>query len=381
MLNIAYPHIEGEAFEHSLKKEVAQNGRLLEILRLLYVRGDRGDCATRLWHSLSFHPNATISTSAGRIARQLGLSLPMRGSGRDRFWPVLFHGRNLGNDEFFYWMMRPEVAKVCKALFSDLIYGQEPAPFGFLFTWNPIKWDWADLDSHIYQCKLGVPVQQSWHCISKQYVEPGDHAFLFRTGKQGNGLMGHGMIVSRPHDGKVAIEWSTLLKPEAGLPLDRQYLSEHVNGKQSWAPQAPGIAIRPDALEKLLEEWNLNEWDKIQAEFQNPAAHLNSSFSEGTVRYALARRIERNPVARERCIQHHGVRCKACNLDFHEKYGAVGTGFIHVHHLDPLANGVRHVDPERDLVPVCPNCHAMLHRRTPPYSIDELKLQITNGMT
>ena len=31
------------------------------------------------------------------------------------------------------------------------------------------------------------------------------------------------------------------------------------------------------------------------------------------------------------------------------------------------------LDPINDLIPVCPNCHAMLHRRCPPYTPEELK--------
>jgi 5-methylcytosine-specific restriction protein A len=30
------------------------------------------------------------------------------------------------------------------------------------------------------------------------------------------------------------------------------------------------------------------------------------------------------------------------------------------------------VDPIKDLRPVCPNCHAMLHQKTPPFSIEEM---------
>lgn len=31
------------------------------------------------------------------------------------------------------------------------------------------------------------------------------------------------------------------------------------------------------------------------------------------------------------------------------------------------------IDPISDLRPVCPNCHAMLHKKNPPYTIDELR--------
>lgn len=41
------------------------------------------------------------------------------------------------------------------------------------------------------------------------------------------------------------------------------------------------------------------------------------------------------------------------------------SGIIHVHHLKPLHEsiGIGIVDPSRDLVPVCPNCHAVIHSK------------------
>jgi 5-methylcytosine-specific restriction enzyme A len=61
-------------------------------------------------------------------------------------------------------------------------------------------------------------------------------------------------------------------------------------------------------------------------------------------------------------------------MDFETKYGALGRGFIHVHHLKELAAIKKSykVNPAKDLRPVCANCHAMLHRRSPALSIEEL---------
>jgi len=52
----------------------------------------------------------------------------------------------------------------------------------------------------------------------------------------------------------------------------------------------------------------------------------------------------------------------------------MGEGYTHVHHLTLLSQIAQEheVDPVKDLRPVCPNCHAMLHTRTPPLSIEEL---------
>jgi 5-methylcytosine-specific restriction protein A len=67
-----------------------------------------------------------------------------------------------------------------------------------------------------------------------------------------------------------------------------------------------------------------------------------------------------------------------CGLDFEERYGEIGRGFIHVHHTMTLAfrRGDYDVDHEKDLAPVCPNCHAMLHTSDPPLSVPELKAML-----
>lgn len=82
--------------------------------------------------------------------------------------------------------------------------------------------------------------------------------------------------------------------------------------------------------------------------------------------------VERNPAARAACLEAHGRACVVCGLDFGRRFGAIGDGFIHVHELMPAAEGERSVDPVADLRPLCPNCHAMVHREDPPLSLDDV---------
>ncbi|HIF9061458.1 TPA: HNH endonuclease [Photobacterium damselae] len=96
---------------------------------------------------------------------------------------------------------------------------------------------------------------------------------------------------------------------------------------------------------------------------------------EGTRFSVTSNAVERNPLARQKCIDHYGYICAACQIDMEAKYGIVGKGFIHVHHRTDLAltKGVHVVDPVRDLIPLCPNCHAMVHRDKPAMAIDKLQ--------
>ena len=96
---------------------------------------------------------------------------------------------------------------------------------------------------------------------------------------------------------------------------------------------------------------------------------------EGAKKKITINAYERDPSARRRCIERWGNSCAVCGFNFGKRFGSYGDGFIHVHHLTPLAQIGREyqLNPEHDLRPVCPNCHAMLHHSTPALSIEELR--------
>ena len=89
----------------------------------------------------------------------------------------------------------------------------------------------------------------------------------------------------------------------------------------------------------------------------------------------MVNQYERSPKARAQCIKIHGVVCKVCGFDFEKMYGRHGKGYIHVHHIVPPSeiNEAYEVNPEADLIPVCRNCHAMIHRGDKMLSIEQLK--------
>ena len=145
---------------------------------------------------------------------------------------------------------------------------------------------------------------------------------------------------------------------KAGLPLD------HLSGTYSY-----GFA--KEYLRRINRGMFLS-----QGELEAPdSAQLSSrDYVEGGRFYVVVERIERDPEARKRCIQHFGAWCRVCKFDFEKSYGAVGKGYIHVHHRRRLASskGKRKVDPIKDLIPLCPNCHAMVHAQIEPLTVAEL---------
>lgn len=107
-------------------------------------------------------------------------------------------------------------------------------------------------------------------------------------------------------------------------------------------------------------------------------ASVETSHIEGAVQTVRVNRYERDAMARQVCIDHYGARCTVCSIEFAAVYGKIGENFMHVHHLRPLASiGQSYrVDPVLDLRPVCPNCHAMIHSRHPPFAIETLRALI-----
>jgi 5-methylcytosine-specific restriction protein A len=109
-----------------------------------------------------------------------------------------------------------------------------------------------------------------------------------------------------------------------------------------------------------------------------PLEHDVAGEEEGGVVRIEVNRYERSCINRAACIEVNGAICKVCGFDFGVVYGGIGAGFIEVHHLEPVSGLVPGtvVDPARDLVPLCANCHAIIHRRTPPLTVEELRAVI-----
>lgn len=99
---------------------------------------------------------------------------------------------------------------------------------------------------------------------------------------------------------------------------------------------------------------------------------------EGEWQQVIVTQYERSRSNRKACLDHYGPACQACGMSFGDVYGELGTDFIHVHHEVPLhtLGGPQNIDPVKDMKPLCPNCHAMVHRADPPIPVMELREQL-----
>lgn len=108
--------------------------------------------------------------------------------------------------------------------------------------------------------------------------------------------------------------------------------------------------------------------------------HLDQGLPEGAMSRVMVNRYERRPANRAAAIAAHGTTCKACGFNFARFYGTIGEGVIEIHHRTPVSQlGKNYVlNPVMDLVPLCSNCHQMVHQECPPISAEELREMLVN---
>ena len=131
------------------------------------------------------------------------------------------------------------------------------------------------------------------------------------------------------------------------------------------------------AFKEVAKEWAVSACGMMLS-LLNVEAIEQEGVEEGKKIQVLQTKYERNPINRKICIEKNGCKCKICGFDFEKEYGEIGKGFIHVHHIVPISQkGGEHIpDSYIDLIPVCPNCHAMLHSSNPPLMPEDLIARI-----
>jgi 5-methylcytosine-specific restriction protein A len=250
----------------------------------------------------------------------------------------------------------------------------------YLLTWNPKYFPWEKIGN---EREGGL----EWICLSKQ-PRAGDLFFISAVGDAAKkGVFCSGIVDTLKEDvpypesqsGKsnylVMKEITFLGNPEKGEVLELDILQDKFP-EQRWNPQAAGIEIKQEYLAEFLQLWEqfvqgtLPPGDKSFATVQY--------FQEGNRQKKLLSYYERDPAARAKAIAIHGYTCMVCGKKMEDIYGAWGKDFIHVHHIQFLSNykDEHTIDPAVDMATVCPNCHAMLHRKDQNghyANIDELK--------
>ena len=196
-------------------------------------------------------------------------------------------------------------------------------PPTYLFTWNaePKHGKWgSDLEKYIEQLSNTGKFTDTWRCANKS-ATVGDRAFLIKLGEGKKGIFGSGYISSEPFKEKhwtdenkgdvdyVSIDFDVLINPvkDEILPIDFLKNSQSVLANQHWSTQSSGIEIRKEVVPTLEEAWftflNNSHINRRLVDF------TENKFMEGSRSEFLSIRFERNPHARNACLEYYGFVC------------------------------------------------------------------------
>ncbi len=277
------------------------------------------------------------------------------------------------------------------------LYLQIP-PENYLLVWNPEAWEWREFQEDYEVFLRDGELVRKWGCGNTKKIRAGDNVYFIKLGPESpRGIMGSGQVIEGSHaddhwSGEagrqglyIRVKFDTLidyrLQPDL-MVLENVLKTDPILREYNWSPMASGVSIRPEIAEALRKIFNSATIENLNQIYK--PLMLPEVFKEGRLVQKLSTRYERDSRARRRCLEIHGFDCKACGISMEKRYGRIGCGFIEVHHLVPIAarEGREYrINPEVDLVPLCPNCHSMIHKLGPSASVCELKSHLAEALT
>jgi hypothetical protein len=142
------------------------------------------------------------------------------------------------------------------------------------------------------------------------------------------------------------------------------------------------LAFQWTVTTRFFEPWSGRfpqlGWIDLDAQsYLDGAFDPDAAGLEGDAYWVKHRQLERNSklVLRARVYWRRTLgelRCAVCHFSFERRYGTLGADYIEMHHVTHLHKGARKTRP-RDLIPVCANCHRMLHRTRQGVTLEELR--------
>jgi|GEM_PF-6657043 len=318
-----------------------------------------------------------------RICKYFKIKPPKNNSGGNRWWTIPYCGTPKGDGKYFY-ILRQELKEAIEELLNEGKISQTnsakiipeiriiPMNKSLEFNDKPIEIvqkeffieDLRNRDNCLFYLRSGGIKSNKNTLLLFQYdnriIACAKLVAIIKYNDKYDGIYSEALSIDRS-----SIQIFDPIKPSEIKAIDNNFK------KFSQARKLIDIRCLSNLLALIYNKKEFQIAEEILKEDAN-------KLFEGAKKPIIVNSYERNPRARQLCLKKYGYVCCVCGFNFEKFYGKIGAGYIEVHHLKPLneINEKYQVDPIKDLRPICPNCHAMLHKAS--VSIDELIILIDN---
>ena len=321
----------------------------LDLLLRIYEIGDEvgpNDLAAEEGYSTTY-PYKEVATALGkRVRMALKIEAPVGEDGKPILWHILFNG-GLKDNSAFEWSLKNHLRTALKELIDQ-------------GTINPVevksKKEIQHVEEEIVIKKVESPEE------NKNTLSDFDRLF--------EAIMGESTpkAETKPAVEKVPVV-PTEVKSVEKTPVIQAATSQQtaeVKGSKEVVEKISKPVKTPDQIVEMpIHDLVKQETSQVTNE-QTMAVPVESAPQENDFEHK-----------KQACIDYYGAICDICGFDFGYTYGEAYESCIEVHNIHNEKEEISETtDPIADLIPICCNCHRIIHSQVPMLSIEKIRKMV-----
>lgn len=307
----------------------------LDLLLRIYAIGDAvgpKELAQEEGYSTTYPYKEVIMALGKRIKTYLKIDVPVGNDGKPLWWHILFNG-GLKDNSDFEWSLRRDLREA----FNQLI------------------------DAGIVE-KLEVQSQKEIKNIEEKVIE--------KVVERRESSHTHSV---KNEDALSAFDrlFESIMATPTSVKSDEPPKEEKILDKSSVSTvQSSSIETKEEIVEEANSESTLSSVEELSEVVNITCEHAQAIDEKSDTDYKVKLKKE--------CIDYYGAICDICGFDFGYTYGEAFEQCIDVHNQNSVEweEILSTTHPTEDLIPICHNCHHIIHSTVPAISVEKMRKMV-----